>query len=50
MINKGDYMLDGLVNGVAQVGITIFCIVAAILIVNYLDRNVFNKHRSNDND
>ena len=39
-------MLDGLVNGMAQVGITIFCIVVAILIVNWLDKNVFdNKHK-----
>ena len=40
-----------LVQGFANVGITIFCIVAAILIVNYLDRNVFdNKHKGDSND
>ncbi len=38
-------MLEGLVDGVAQVGITIFCIVAGILIVNWLDRNVFSNHK-----
>ena len=38
--------LMDLVQGVANVGVTIFCIVVAILIVNYLDRNVFdNKHK-----
>ena len=41
-------MLDGLVDGVAQVGITIFCIVAAILIVNWLDKNVFDKKHKGD--
>ena len=37
--------ITDLVQGVANVGLTIFCIVAAILIVNWLDRNVFNKNR-----
>ena len=41
-------MLDGLVNGMAQVGITIFSIVAGILIVNWLDRNVFSGHKKFD--
>ena len=40
-----------LVQGFANVGMTIFCIVVAILIVNWLDRNVFNKNKwRNDND
>ena len=38
-------MIEGLVDGVAQVGITIFSIVAGILIVNWLDRNVFSGHK-----
>jgi len=38
-------MIEGLVDGVAQVGITIFSIVAGILIVNWLDRNVFSNHK-----
>ena len=38
--------LMNLIQGVANVGVTIFCIVVAILIVNYLDRNVFdNKYK-----
>ena len=32
----------------ADVGITIFCIVAAILIVNWLDKNVFDKKHKGD--
>ena len=47
-------MIEGLVDGVAQVGITIFSIVAGILIVNWLDRNVFSNHKKfnkeNEND
>ena len=43
-------MIEGLVDGVAQVGITIFSIVAGILIVNWLDRNVFNKNRRHNDD
>ena len=40
-----------LVQGMANVGITIFCIVAAILVVNYLDKNVFdNKYKGDKND
>tara|TARA_B100000519_G_C14188794_1_gene412072 strand:+ start:665 stop:796 length:132 start_codon:yes stop_codon:yes gene_type:complete len=38
--------MEGLVDGVAQVGITIFCIVVAMLIVNWLDRNVFSNHKN----
>ena len=41
-------MIEGLVDGVAQVGITIFSIVAGILIVNWLDRNVFSGHKKFD--
>ena len=38
-----------LVQGFASVGMTIFCIVAAMLIVNWLDRNVFNnKHKGDE--
>ncbi len=37
-----------LVQGFANVGITIFCIVAAILIVNWLDKNVFDKKHKGD--
>ena len=40
--------ITDLVQGFASVGLTIFCIVAAILIVNYLDRNVFDKKHKGD--
>ena len=39
-----------LTNELANVGLTILCVVVGVLIVNWLDSNVFNKHRSNDND
>ena len=43
--------ITDLVQGFADVGMTIFCIVAAILIVNWLDRNVFDKkHKGDSND
>tara|TARA_Y100000592_G_scaffold18957_1_gene28969 strand:- start:5554 stop:5694 length:141 start_codon:yes stop_codon:yes gene_type:complete len=46
--------MEGLVDGVAQVGITIFSIVMGMLIVNWLDRNVFSNHKKfnkeNEND
>ena len=37
-------------NELANVGLTILSVVVGVLIVNWLDRNVFNKHRSNEND
>ena len=40
--------ITDLVQGFASVGLKIFCIVAAILIVNYLDRNVFDKKHKGD--
>ena len=40
--------ITDLVQGFASVGLTIFCIVAAILIVNWLDRNMFSKHKNFD--
>ena len=40
-----------LVNEFANVGLTILCVVAGVIIVNWLDRNVFNKNKwRNDND
>jgi len=39
-----------LTNELANVGLTILCVVVGVLIVNWLDRNVFNKNRSNEND
>ena len=34
-----------LVNEFANVGLTILCVIVGVLIVNWLDRNVFNKTR-----
>ena len=39
--------MDILVNEIANVGMTIFSVVVGILIVNWLDKNVFNKNRRN---
>ena len=39
-------MLVELVDGVASVGITIFCIVVAIVLVNWLDKKVFSNHKN----
>ena len=35
--------LDTVVNEVSNIGITILCVVIGVIIVNWLDRNVFNK-------
>ena len=37
--------LTNLVQQFANVGLTILCVVVGVLIVNWLDRNVFNKTR-----
>lgn len=37
--------LDILVKEFANVGLTILCVIIGVLIVNWLDRNVFNKNR-----
>ena len=37
--------LDVLVKEFANVGLTILCVVVGVIIVNWLDRNVFNKNR-----
>tara|TARA_B100001250_G_scaffold364889_1_gene345264 strand:- start:884 stop:1015 length:132 start_codon:yes stop_codon:yes gene_type:complete len=39
--------LDVLVKEFANVGLTILCVVVGVIIVNWLDRNVFNKNRRN---
>jgi len=41
---------ETLATELSNVGLTILSVVVGVLIVNWLDRNVFNKHRSNDND
>ena len=37
-----------LMNELANVGFTILCVVVGVLIVNWLDRNVFNKNKWRD--
>ncbi len=37
-----------LTNELANVGLTILCVVVGVMIVNWLDRNVFNKTRRYD--
>ena len=39
-----------IVNEISNVGITILCVVIAIIVVRWLDRNIFNKGRYNNND
>ena len=43
-------VVDSLVQEFANVGLTILCVVIVCLIVNWLDRNVFNKNRRNKHD
>ena len=45
-----DLGLDTVVQEFANVGFTIFCIVVGVLLVQWLDRNVFNKTRRKDDD
>ena len=40
--------MNVLVNEFANVGLTILCVVVGVMIVNYLDRNVFNKNKWRD--
>ena len=37
--------MDTLVQEFSNVGLTILCVVVGVLIVNWLDRNVFNKNK-----
>ena len=37
--------MNVLVNEFANVGLTILCVVVGVLLVNWLDRNVFNKNK-----
>ncbi len=39
---------DVLVTEFANVGLTILCVVVGVLIVNWLDRNIFNKNKWRD--
>ena len=42
--------MNVLVNEFANVGLTILSVVVGVLIVNWLDRNVFNKNRRTNDD
>ena len=42
--------MEDLLQQFANVGFTIFCVVAGIILVNWLDRNVFNKNGRNKHD
>ena len=37
--------MEDLVQQFANVGLTILCVVVGVIIVNWLDRNVFNKNK-----
>ena len=37
--------MESIVQEIANVGFTLFCIVVGVILVNWLDRNVFNKNR-----
>ena len=37
--------METLVQEFANVGLTILCVVVGVILVNWLDRNVFNKTR-----
>ena len=39
--------IDTIVNEVSNIGLTILCVVVGVILVNWLDRNVFNKNRRN---
>ena len=38
--------MDMIISEIANVGLTILCVVVGVLIVNWLDRNVFSKHKN----
>ena len=40
--------IDVIANEISNVGLTILCVVIGVIIVNWLDRNVFNKNRYKD--
>ena len=42
--------MENLVQQFANVGLTILSVVVGIILVNWLDRNVFNKNRRNKHD
>ena len=40
--------IDIIANEISNVGLTILCVVVGVMLVNWLDRNVFNKNRYKD--
>ena len=42
--------MEDLVQQFSNVGLTILCVVVGCLIVNWLDRNIFNKNRRTNDD
>ena len=40
--------IDVIANEISNVGLTILCVVVGVMLVNWLDRNVFNKGRRKD--
>lgn len=40
--------METIVQEIGNVGLTILCVVLGVLIVNWLDRNIFNKNRYKD--
>ena len=43
-------IVDSLVQEFSNIGLTILCVVVGCLIVNWLDRNIFNKNRRHNDD
>ena len=43
----GMLSMETLVQEFANVGLTLFCFVAIVVLVRWLDRNIFNKNRRN---
>ena len=41
---------DEAANEISNVGVTIICIFVGVFIINWLDRNVFNKNRRHKHD
>ena len=37
--------METIVQEIANVGLTILCVIVGCLIVNWLDRNIFNNHK-----
>ena len=38
-------MVNQIIQEISNVGLTILCVIVGIVIINWLDRNIFNKNR-----